>query len=201
MALRSKDTIFNAALLKCGREDTETGGSGDLWRAMDSNYDEIVRAAFEDGDGNLPFGRQREALTSRSASEYDFDDAYELPDGCLQVVEVYFDDYSASDLEERWETDGESIHLDASSRAIEIEYVKAGQESKWSANFALGIQRRLEAVIYGFLEEYDDAELRDQQADVFFMKSGIKASKNRSQRRVWKRGGGRLVRTRRRRYS
>lgn len=197
MATRSKDTIFNAALLKCGREDTTTGGSGPLWRTMDANYDEIVRSAFEDAAGALPFGKARVALTSRTASDYGYDDAFTLPSDCLHVIEVYVADYAAGDIRLSWEVAEDKVHLDSDNRAVEIEYVKSGLEAKWSSNFALGVQRRLEAVIQSFLEEPEEAQLRDQQADMYFMRAGVKGSKNRSKERAWKSGGGRLIRARR----
>lgn len=196
MATRSKDTLFNAALLRCGREDTTTGGSGPLWRAMEANYDEIVRAAFEEGDGTLPFGKARETLTSRSTGSFGFDDAYTLPSDCIHVIEVFLDTYAASDLRLKWEVADDKVHLDADERTVEVEYVVQGAEAAWSANFALGVQRRLEAVIQTFLEEPEEAQLREQQADVYFMKAGIKGAKSRSGNRAWKHGGGRLVRAR-----
>lgn len=197
MATRSKDTLFNAALLRCGREDTTTGGSGPLWRAMDANYDEIVRAAFEEGDGTLPFGKSRETLTSRSPGSYGYDDAYTLPNEALHVIEIFVDDYAASDIRMPWEVAGNKVHLDADGRVVEAEFVVSGQEASWSSNFALGVQRRLEAVIQTFLEEPEEAEIRERQADTYFMKAGIKGAKNRSGNRAWKHGGGRLIRARR----
>lgn len=197
MATRSKDTLFNAALLRCGREDTTTGGSGPLWRAMEANYDEIVRSAFEEGDGTLPFGKTRETLTSRSAGSYGYDDAYTLPSETLHVIEVFVDEYAAADIRLPWEVAGDKVHLNAGSRTVEVEVVVAGQEASWSSNFALGVQRRLEAVIQTFLEEPEEAELREGQADRYFMKAGIKGAKNRSGNRAWKQGGGRLIRARR----
>lgn len=197
MAIRSREKIIDAALLRCGRGIASQ--EVNLAQVIDANYDEIVRAAFEDGDGNYPFGRRRETLTSRSEGRLGYDDAYKVPDGALQIVEVYFNKCAAADILEPWDFDGEtgSVVLNAGGRTIEIEMVFAGLEHHWSANFAKGIQRRLEAVIKDFLEELEESMVKDQEADALFMKAGIKASKNRSQRRMFKPGGGRLVRARR----
>lgn len=196
MAVRSKTTIFNAALLRTGHEETQSGG---IWRAMEANYDEIVRQAFEDGDGVFPFGRQREELTSRSDGYDGYEDAYKLPDGAIHVIEVFLDAISASDALIPWDVDASSnnLLLDAGGRKVEVKYVKEGLEHTWSANFAMIVQRRLEAVIKDVMEESEEAAAKEQEADFFAMKAGVKGSKNRSQRRVWKRGGGRLIRARR----
>lgn len=196
MAVRSKTTIFNAALLRTGREETQ---SGLTWRAMEANYDEIVRQCFEDGDGVYPFGRARQAVTSRSDGSFGYDDAFALPDEVLHVREVFLDGVSASDLLAPWDIDAStgSLLVNAENRAVEVEYVREGLEHTWSANFALAVQRRLEAVIKDTLEEFDESAVKDQEADMFALKASVKGSKNRSQRKVFKRGGGRLIRARR----
>lgn len=196
MAVRSKTTIMNAALLRCGREETQSGG---IWRAMEANYDEIVRQCFEDGDGVYPFGKARVTLTSRSEGTFGYDDAYKLPNDVIHVREVFVDTYSASDLLLPWDVDATAgqLLLNADGRTVEVEYVREGLEHTWSANFALAVQRRLEAVIKDAMEEFEESAAKEQEADFLVLKAGVKGSKNRSQRKVWKRGGGRLIRARR----
>lgn len=195
MAVRSKETLFNAAIYNTGLRPADQTG---VWEAMEANYDEIVRAAFEEADASLPFGKARVTLTSRSDGTFGYDDAYQIPNDVLDVMEVYFATSAAADILEPWEIDGinRKILLNASGRAIEIEYVKEGDEAKWSSNFALGVQRRLEAVIKNVLEETEEAAMKEQEADMYFMKAGVKGSKQRSKGRVWKRGGGRILRAR-----
>ncbi|MFY0633682.1 MAG: hypothetical protein JXQ91_07715 [Vannielia sp.] len=200
MAMRSKETIFDAALLRCGR--SRTGGDANLREAMDANYDEIVRAAFEEGDGVYHFGRARSVLTGRSAGIMGYDDSYALPNDCLHVIEVFYrtgtKDYAAADLLETWEVDGENnaVLLNSEERTVSVDYVRSGQESRWSAPFAQGIQRRLEAVIKDYLEETEESLSKDSAADAAFMSAGIKGSKSRSKRPAFKRHGGRLKRAR-----
>lgn len=198
MAVRSKTTIFNAALTRCGRNEGSEGSGRGLWRALELNYSEIVRAAFEDGAGVYPFGRARVALTSRSEGDFGYDDAFAMPDDVIHVIEVFINERSASDLLKSWElkTDTDSLLVDADGQTVEIEYVKQGLEHTWSANFAIGVQRRLEAVIMNFLEEPEEASLKEQEADHQFRKASVKGSKNRSKRRVWDKDRGRLVRAR-----
>lgn len=198
--MRSKDTIFNAALFRCGLRPTDQTG---VYEAMEANYDEIVRSAFEDATVSLPFGRARTTLTSRSAGDFGFDDSYVLPNDVLHVSEVFFSEYSASDLLEPWEVDQSvpSLLVNAEGRTIEIEYIRSGQEDKWSANFARGVQRQLEAVIKSVVEEPEEEAMRSQEADMFLMKAGLNGSKNRNNRRIFKRGGGRILRARSRPYD
>lgn len=197
MAVRSKTTIFNAALVRTGHSEDQNGSA--LWEALDANYDEIVRGAFEDGDGVYPFGKARVSLTSRTSGTLGYEDAYALPSDVIHIIEVYLNGYAAADLLEDWEIDGVNnrLEVDAKQRPVEIEYVKEGLEYRWSARFALGVQRRLEAVIKDVLEETEEAAMKEQEADLQFMKGSVKASKNRSQRRVAKKYGGRLTRARR----
>ncbi len=197
MAVRSKTTLFNAALTRTGNNSTSEGDGSFVWQALEANYEEIVRAAFE--EGKYPFGKVRETLTSRSAGKFGYDDSYQLPTEAIHVDEVYFNECSASDLQERWDVNGETNELlvDANSRTIEVEYRRVGLEHTWSASFAKGIQLRLEAVIKDVLEEFEEASAKDAQADYQILIGGVKGAKNRSQRKVWKKGASRLVRRRR----
>lgn len=200
MAIRTKDTIINAALLKNGHSANDSNG---IYIALLANYDDIVRSAFEEAGGALEFGRGRVTLTSRAAGGFGYDDSYTLPSDVLHIIEVYFNEVSASDLMENWEVDATvpSVLLNASGRTIEIEYIKEGQEHTWSATFALGVQLELEAVIKNVTEELDEAMAKKQEASSKFLAAGIKGSKNRSKRPIWKRGGGRILRARGRSYS
>lgn len=196
MAVRSKTTIFNAALLRTGNDEATDDG---LRRAMEANYDEIVRQCFEDGDGVFPFGRKRVVLTSRSAGDFGYDDSYTMPSDVIHVTEVFFGDVSAADLQRSWElnTQSNTLLVDADGAVISIEYVCEGAEHTWSAGFALGVQRRLEAVIKDVQEEFEESTAKDQDADFHLMKASVKGSKNRSARRVWPTNKGRLIRARR----
>jgi predicted dehydrogenase len=199
MSVRSRTTIFNAALLRTGNSDAPEGDGGALWRAMDANYSEIVRACFEDGNGSFPFGKARQTLTSRIEGSFGYDDAFVLPTEAIHVSEVYFNGYAAADIQEHWEVDGAAgtVLVNAQERAVEVEYIREGLEHTWSAGFTLAVQRRLEAVIKDVLEESEEAAAKEQEADFHLMKAAVKGSRNRSAQKVWKQGGGRLMRARR----
>lgn len=192
MAVRSKTTIFNAALSRTGNTSVAEGDGSFIWQALEANYDEIVRDAFESQE--YPFGKARKTLTSRATGRFGYDDAYTMPNNVVHVTQVYLNERRASDLGESWEIDAETneLMIDASSRTVEIEYIKVGLEHTWSAAFARAIQMRLEAVIKDVVEEVEEAGARDSEADFQMLKAGIKASKNRSKARVKR--GGRLVR-------
>lgn len=198
MAVRSKTTIFNAALLRTGNHSYGSGGSSGIEEALDANYDEIVREAFENTE--FTFGKARVMLTSRSAGDFGFDDAFLLPADLIHVTEVYFNDYAAPDIGEKWEIDGSTSELmvDAKERSVAVEYLKVGLEHTWSASFARGIQRKLEAVIKDVIEESEEAAALDNEGDFQIMKGSVKSAKNRSNNSAWK-NNGRLIRAHRRR--
>tara|TARA_R110000851_G_scaffold22626_7_gene67000 strand:- start:915 stop:1517 length:603 start_codon:yes stop_codon:yes gene_type:complete len=195
MAQRSKITIFNAALTRTGNSTTSEGEGSSIWQALESNYDDIVRAAFEDGE--YPFGKARETLTSRAAGRFGYDDAFTFPLKFIHITDVFLSGNRASDLGEAWDIDATTreLMIDASSRTVEIEGIREGQEYTWSGKFAQGVQRRLEAVIKDVEEEAEESSAKDSEADFQFMKAGVNGSKNRSRRKF--RGGGRLTRAHR----
>lgn len=203
MTVRTKTTIFNAALLRTGHSDVTEGEGSGLWRALEANYNEIVRAAFEDGNGTFPFGKDRRTLTGRSAGDFGFDDSFVIGSDIIHVTEVFLDEKACSVLLEPWEIDAQAgtLLVNANTRTVEIEGIKEGLEYTWSASFALGVQRKCEAVIKDVEEEFSEATAKDQDGDYLLTKAGIKGSRNRSKKRVFKKGVGRITRARRTRAS
>lgn len=195
MAQRSKLTIFNAALTRTGNDPTTEGEGSIIWQALEANYDDIVRAAFEEGE--YPFGKTRIALESRSAGRFGYDDAFTYPVHVIHIYDVFLNKHRASVLGEAWDVDASTrqLMINASSRSVEIEGIREGQEHTWSGKFTNGIQRRLEAVIKDVEEEVEESAAKDSEAEFQFLKAGVKASKNRSRRKF--RGDGRLTRAHR----
>jgi hypothetical protein len=192
MAVRSKITLFNAALLRTGNDPAVEGEGSFIWQALEANYDEIVRAAFEEQE--FTFGKARIELTSRSEGDFGFDDAFTMPTDVIHVVDVYLNDISAAKLTESWEIDASKncLLIDARKRTVEIEYIKVGLEHTWSGKFARAIQRSLEAVVKDVLEEMQESQALENEASYHLTKAGVKSSKNRSGEKF--RRGGRLVR-------
>ena len=54
----------------------------------------------------------------------------------------------------------------------------------------------LEAVIKSVEEEEEEAAVKSQEGDMKLLMASTEGSKNRSNRRVFKRGGGRIMRAR-----
>lgn len=191
MSQRTKITIFNAALTRTGNDPIASGDGSMIGNALEANYDEIVRAAFEGQE--FTFGKRRVELTARSEGDFGYDDAYTYPIALLHVTDVFLDGNSAADLCEAWDVNAETRQLliNGKSRKVEVEGLASGLEHTWSGKFALAIQMRLEAVIKDVIEEVDEANSKDSAADYQLLKAGVKSSKNRSRRRV--RRGGRLV--------
>ncbi len=203
MAVRTKTTIFNAALLRTGNSDVTEGEGSGLWRALEANYDEIVRAAFEEGNGSYPFGKVRRTLTSRAEGDFGYDDSYVIGSDIIHVTEVFLDEHACSDLQEPWEIDAQAgtLLVNAGSRTVEVEGIKEGLEYTWSGKFAMGVQRKCEAVIKDVEEEFSESVRKDETADFIFMKASVKGSRNRSKGRVFKKGRGRITTARRTRST
>lgn len=191
MSQRSKITIFNAALTRTGNSTTTEGAGSAVWQALESNYDEIVRAAFEGQE--FPFGKSRVALTSRSDGRFGYDDAFVMPIEIIHVTDVFLNKRRTADLEEAWEIDASTreLMINAASRSVEVEGIKVGMEYTWSGKFTLAVQRKLEAVIKDVLEEVEESAAKDSEGDYQLLQAGVKASKSRSRRRF--RDGGRLT--------
>jgi hypothetical protein len=201
MAVRTKITIFNAVLLRVGFSEASEGSG--IWRALEANYDEIVRTAFEGGDGVFPFGRKHLTLTGRADGNFGFDDSFLLHNSVIHVIEVYLSGSSCADLQEPWELDGEAgtLLVNANTRTVQIDAVVEGLEYTWSGSFTAVIKKRLEAVVKDVLEEAEESAAKDNDADFLMLKASVKSAKNRSQRRVWKKGRGRLLTARRTRST
>ncbi|WP_162947028.1 hypothetical protein [Ruegeria sp. EL01] len=203
MTVRTKTTIFNAALLRTGHSDVTEGEGSGLWRALEANYDEIVRVAFEEGNGSYPFGKVRRTLTGRSEGDFGYSDSFVIGSDILHITEVFLDEIACSDIHEPWEVDAQAgtLLINASSRTVEVEGIKEGLEYTWSGKFAIGIQRKCEAVIKDVEEEFGEASAKDQDADFLLMKAGVKGSRNRSKSRVFNKGRGRITTARRTRST
>lgn len=191
MSVRTKTSLFNAALTRHGHAKTTEAEGGPLWTAMDTNYADIVLRHFEAQE--YPFGKDRYVLTSRQEGDFGYEDKFVMPNGVMHVLQVYLDDIKAETWGQAWEVDASdnALLIDANKRTVAVEVIVKGQEDKWSAWFATAVQRDLEAVIKSVLEETSEANALASEAEYTSMKAGVKASKNRSERRV--RRGGRLI--------
>lgn len=182
--MRSRLTIMNMALSASGQPGKEVteASTGPEYALMDRWYAEIVASVFEDGD--FHFGKRRYTLTTRSAGDFGFDDAWLLPSDVLHIIEVYVSGYATED----WERNGDYLYIDAES-GVAIEYIVAGQEDKWTAKAAIAVATALEALLRRSVnEEYEEARDTEQRANFLAQIAGTHSSKQRGRRRGFQKG-------------
>ena len=144
--------IMNAALISEGEDEivAENDGSPE-WRILARNWPLIVEAELEDG---LYFFTRNEAnLVSRVDGLFGYEDGYAVPADALHVRRVWIEDNTGTrDLTVDWSQDGTNVYVNYDA-GVWIEYISAPDTSFWSANFARGVQLKLQACILTFREE------------------------------------------------
>ena len=170
--------IMNAALISEGLDEivTENDGS-DEWRLLSRNWSFIVEAELE--DGAYFFTKTTVFLQSRQDGKYGYDDSYIVPAGALHVRSLWTEDAQGVRSKPDWVQDGTSAHVNEPD-GVWIEYVSAAGEHLWSANFARGVQLKLQALILNFREERSAAAAKEQQAEMAFQRARTSSSKSRS---------------------
>lgn len=164
-----------------GKEVTEAS-TGPEFALMERWYPEIVGEVFEDGD--LHFGKERVTLTTRSAGDFGFDDAWLLPENILHIIQVFVSEYDTED----WERNGDYLYIDAAT-SVSVEYIKAGQENKWSSKATIAVVRKLEALLRRSInEEYEEGRDTEQAANFLAQMAGTHSSKQRGKRRSHQKG-------------
>lgn len=184
--------IMNAALISQGCDELLAHNDGsNEGRLLSLNWAPIVEAELE--MSNLHFTKKQVELLGRRDGMFGYDDAYVIPKVALHVRKVWIEDETGVRSFPDWVQDGECVHVD-SPASIFIEYLESADPSIWSANFTVGIQLKLEAVLLRFKEEYNNADNMDAKADAKFQNARTLSSKARSAKEPFKRG--RLARAR-----
>ncbi len=170
--------IMNAALISEGLDElvSENDGS-DEWRLLSRNWPLVVEAELE--DGAYHFTKTTVLLNSRQDGSYGYPDAYVVPLAALHVRRLWVEDEDGVRTFPDWVQDGTKVHVDAAD-GVWIEYVAAVDADLWSANFARGVQLKLQAVILNFREERSAAAVLEQQAEMAFQRARTSSSKSRS---------------------
>lgn len=169
--------IFNAALVAQGLQEivSENDGSAEF-RVLARNWPSIVEAELE--DGAYYFAREEAELHNRSPGKYGFDDAYLTPPEAIHVRRVWLPDDPCREMD--WVQDGRHVYVN-SATPITVQYLTVSDPHLWSANFARGVQMKLEAVILRALkEEAGEAVAMENQAEVYFQRARTNSSKARS---------------------
>lgn len=171
--------IMNAALIAEGYEEIVSENDGTVeWRLLSRNWPSIVEAELE--DGAYHFTRKQAQLLSRQPGMFGFQDAYLVPAEALHVRRLWTEaEDGVRDTDILWSQDGARVFVDC-PYGIWIEYVEAAESDLWSANFARGVQMKLQALLLSFREDRGAAAQMDAQADIYFQRARTNSSKGRS---------------------
>lgn len=171
--------IMNTALITQGYNDivTENDGS-DEWRLLSRNWSGIVESELE--DGLYSFTKEQAELLSRQPGKFGYKDAYLVPAASIHVRRLWVEDTNGErDTSLDWVQDGERVFVN-NADGVFIEYVTVADPALWSANFARGVQMKLEATLLRTREELGEASNMEQAAEVYFQRARTNSSKSRS---------------------
>ena len=188
-------SLINAALSAQGFDTVFEGEAVPEYALLTRKWPLIVEAELE--DGNYHFTRETADLLTRIDGRLGYDDAFLVPSDALHVRKLQAIS-SGSYFDTDWLQDGTHVHAN-STGGVRVEYVTTPGVNLWSANFRLGVQLKLEAVLLRTLEEPAEARDLDNQAEVHFQRARTHSSKARSPSDPYK--GGRFVRARFGRYG
>lgn len=178
--------ILNAALLSQGEDEllSESEGTNE-GRLLLLNWPTIVEAELE--FSKLSFSKRQANLQSRQDGLFGYPDAYLVPQAALHVRNLWTEDTDGVRSFPGWVQDGSAVHTEATD-GVFIEYVEAADPSFWGANFTLGVQKKLEAVIALFKEEPATALSLEKAAEDYFSKARGVSSQSRSATKPYKPG-------------
>lgn len=178
--------IMNAALVAEGFDEVLAANDGTVeWRLLSRNWPLIVEAELE--DGNYHFTRKQAQLLTRADGKFGFEDAYLVPADALHVRRLWTeDDQGVRDMSVEWAQDGTYVYVD-DTEGVWVEYAEAADPSLWSANFARGVQLKLQAILLTFREERSAAQAMDAQAEVHFQRARTNSSRGRSLEQPYRR--------------
>lgn len=179
--------IMNAALVSQGQYEIVAENEGtDEWRLLSRNWPLIVEPELE--ASNYHFTKAQTELLSRSAGKYGYDDAYMVPAAALFVRNLWIENVQGDRIVVDWVQDGSYVYLNNDDGCF-IEYLVAADVSSWSANFARGIQLKLEALIARAIkEEYGDADRLEALAEQRLQMARTTSSKARRPQKPYKAG-------------
>jgi len=178
--------IINAALSEQGEYTVNGEDASNEWLVLSRNWPLIVEAELEDGAYN--FTRRQIQLETRTNGKYGYDDAYAVPLDVLHVRRLWTEDEGGVRSFPDWTQDGSNVYVNDPNGCF-VEVVEVPGVDLWSANFARGIQLRLEAVILRSLKsEPNQAADMDARAEMHFDRARVKSSKSRSATEPYREG-------------
>lgn len=173
--------IMNAALVSTGWDEITSENDGTAeFRTMMRNWHMIVEAELE--AGNYEFTRGEATLVSRVPGKFGKDDGFLIPAEALTVRHLWVPGTSGDREYIDWSSDGVAVYVD-SPTGCTIEYLTVPDPSIWSANFSLGVQYRLQALLLrAHAGEAGEANTAEMMAEQAFQTARTLASKGRSPR-------------------
>lgn len=179
--------IMNAALVSVGYDEitSEYDGTPEF-RVMSRNWPFIVEAELE--VGLYSFTKQQATLNSRIDGKYGFADGYLVPGDAMHVRHLWKPGIETRSFSD-WTQDGTAVYLDSVDGCV-VEYVVAADPHLWGANFAQGVQFKLQAALQrGLMGEFGEAAQSDQMAQLSFEAARTVSSKSRAARPTMRPGG------------
>jgi hypothetical protein len=188
--------ILNAALAVQGYDEIVTDNDGsDEWRLLSRQWPLIVEAELE--AGNYHFTRKQEFLNQRQDGLFGFDDAYLVPLEAMHIRRLWTeDDQGVRNTDVPWGQDGTRVHV-TEPDGVFVEYLIAADPDLWGANFCMGVNMKLQAILLRNKEDYAAAQAMDGEAAQAFQLARTTSSKARSANEPYKQGRIALARFRR----
>lgn len=178
-------SIMNAALAVQGYDEIVSANDGsDEWQLLSRQWPLIVEAELE--AGNYHFTRKQAFLNQRQDGLFGFDDAYLVPDEAMHVRRLWTeDDNGVRDTDIPWGQDGTRVHVNEPA-GVFIEYLIAADPNLWGANFSLGVNQKMQAILLRNKEDYAAAQQMDMEAERAFQIARTTSSRARSANEPYK---------------
>jgi hypothetical protein len=103
-----------------------------------------------------------------------------VPNEALHVRRLWTEDAQGNrDFDVEWMQDGTHVYVDKND-GVWVEYATAEDPALWSANFARGVQMKLQAILLTFREERSAAAQMEAAAENYFQRARTNSSRGRS---------------------
>ena len=170
--------IMNAALAVQGYDEIVTDNDGsDEWRLLSRQWPFIVEAELE--AGNYHFTRKQAFLDQRQDGLFGFEDAYLVPLEAMHVRRLWTEENGERNTDVPWGQDGTRVHV-TEPEGVFVEYLIAADPDLWGANFSLGVNMKLQAILLRNKEDYAAAERMDMAAEQKFQLARTTSSRSRA---------------------
>lgn len=172
--------LINAALLAQGQTELDEENDGSLeWRTLAAQWPLLVEGELEDGGYSHLF-TEVELVSRIGDGRFGYSDRFFVPDDAIHVRRIFVEHSDDSrTYQDDWYQDGGGVNVNQ-SEGVWAEVVEAVEAEDFSANFARGIQKKLEMHIARALkEEHALGDRLEAEAQAFLQRART-ASANKS---------------------